>query len=629
MRYSFFTALLVLAIFAGTSMAQNVFVPLNVRKAYERQTRSYDGTPGSNYWQNHAQYTIRVKVLPKTRTLQGHETIVYFNESPDTLHQLVLRLYQDLYKKGNLRDWPISTADLTDGVSIDFLRIDRDTLRMETSEKGLRRYGTNVFLYPKHPIPPKGQVTLELKWQLLLPHKSNIRMGTYDSTSFFVGLWYPQMAVYDDIDGWDRLDYSGIQEFYNDFSDYDVRITVPQNFVVWATGLLQNPKEVLQPEILKRFRQAQRTSEVVHIVTPEDSARVTRAARDWNTWHFKALHVPDFSFATSDHYLWDAATIEVGKDPAHSVFISAAFKKEAENFRHAVEIARKSIVYYSDEMPAVPYPYPAMTVFNGAGGMEYPMMVNEGSPKAWSGMVHVTSHEIAHTYFPFMMGVNERKYAWMDEGWATMLPFDLQHRLAPEYDPIARTVQRYLRVAGSEYDVPMRVLTSAYGADTRDSYRNEAYNRPGIAYFLLEQMVGKKAFVKMMQEYIRRWQGKHPLPYDFFFTANNLLKEDLSWFWNTWFSGFGYPDLKLEKAQMKDGKLLLKVVKKGLLPVPIKLTIVYSDSSSDVLERSMRVWSKGQNAIELVTEPKKSVLEVKLGDAHIPDADDHDNLIRF
>jgi aminopeptidase N len=142
-------------------------------------------------------------------------------------------------------------------------------------------------------------------------------------------------------------------------------------------------------------------------------------------------------------------------------------------------------------------------------------------------------------------------------------------------------------------------------------------------------MVGKKAFVKMMQEYIRRWQGKHPLPYDFFFTANNLLKEDLSWFWNTWFSGFGYPDLKLEKAQMKDGKLLLKVVRKGLLPVPIKLTIVYSDSSSDVLERSMRVWSKGQNAIELVTEPKKSVLEVKLGDAHIPDADDRDNLIRF
>ncbi len=603
-------------------------IPVNLQKAYEKGTRSMDGRPGPAYWQNHSDYVINVKFDPATRTIDGHEKIIYYNESPDSLNRLVIRLYQDIFKKGNARDWAVSLEDLHDGVTISSLKIDGQEVALEENPD-LRRYGTNLMLRLTNKIAPKSKTQLEIDWQLTISKKSNIRMGTYDSTSFHIAYWYPQMAVYDDLEGWDTFNYTGGQEFYNDFCNYEVKIKVPRNFVVWATGRLQNVDEVLQNKFVKRYKKALTADEIIHVITEKDlqEGHIT-ADNEWNTFVYKAQHVPDFAFSTSDHYLWDLTSAKVAED-RERVLIGAAYKKESEDFYEVAEVARKSILFFSNEMPAYPFPYPSLTVFNGRGGMEFPMMVNDGSAKERSGMVHVTSHEIAHTYFPFMMGINERKYAWMDEGWATMLPFEFQAREAKGYDPIHRTVSRYIRVAGSEYDVPMIYPANIYGGQARFSYRNASYNRPGLAYYLLEQYLGRERFLNAMHEYIERWKGKHPMPFDFFFTFNDVVKEDLSWFFKPWFFEFGYPDLALQKINESDDSLLLKVVKKGNLPVPIKLTILYQDSSKTYLERSLAVWKTHLTDFEISVKKEKPILEIRLGDEHVPDLFTDDNKLKF
>ncbi|NOX87736.1 MAG: M1 family metallopeptidase [Calditrichaeota bacterium] len=628
-----FKAVVILLIFIFSAMAAEkpgLYMPLNLQKAYKNGTRSYDGEPGSAYWQNYSQYKIKVKLEPSTRILTGSETIVYHNESPDTLRRLVIRLYQDIFKKGNLRDWQVSSEDLHDGVQISKLLVDDKPVELKGKTTPVRRSGTNLFLKLEDSLPPGQSIELKFDWQVRLPHKSNIRMGTYDSTSFHVAYWYPQMAVYDDIQGWDSYNYSGLQEFYNDFSDYEVEITVPRGFVVWATGRLQNIDRVLEPEYKKRYQKALTSGEIVRVITETDlqKGEITKP-NEWNTWKYAAQGVPDFAFSTSDHYLWDLTSAVADSQTGRRVLIGAAYKSKSKDFYEVAEIAKKAILYFSTVMPGVPFPYPSLTVFNGQGGMEFPMMVNDGSSGELWGTIHVTSHEIAHTYFPFMMGINEQKYAWMDEGWATMLPFAFQQKEAPGYDPIKRTSDRYLNVAGTEFDIPMIVPTVVYGSHSRSSYRNASYNRSGIAYYLLKEMLGEKEFLKALQTYMERWRGKHPIPYDFFFTFNNATGEDLNWFWKPWFFDFGYPDLAL-KLKEKNGKnLLVEVQKKGLLPVPVYLKVVSADSSERVIQKSMRVWRDGKQAITIPVKADKKVLRIELGNAHIPDVKPDDNILKI
>ncbi len=623
-----FSVLIVLIGWQILWAGSTLYLPVNFKSAYEKGTRSYDGSPGPNYWQNHADYQIEVKFDPALRLITGHEKIRYYNQSPDSLDRLVIRLYQDLLKKGGARDWQVDPTDLHNGVQIKNLRVNGKLIELEENS-AVRRYATNLIVYLKEKLAPQSSIDLSLDWEVPIARHSNIRMGTYDSTSFHVAYWYPQIAVYDDIDGWDQYNYTGLQEFYNDFNNYDVRIKVPQNFIVWATGRLQNVKEVLQKTYQKRYQKALRSDSVIHVITEKDlqNGQIT-ANNTWNTFHYKAHSVPDFAFALSDHYLWDLTSVKVpGKK--ERVLVGAAYKKESEDFYEVAAVARKAITFFSETMPAFPFPYPSLTVFNGKGGMEFPMMVNDGSAATRSGMVHVTSHEIAHTYFPFMMGTNERKYAWMDEGWATMLPFDFQAQEAAGYDPIQRTVKRYLRVAGTEFDIPMIVPSIVYGGNSRGAYRNASYNRSGMAYYLLEQLLGREKFLKALHVYMTRWQGKHPIPFDFFFTFNSVLGENLNWFFRPWFFEFGYPDLALETVSENEQSVMVRVVKKGQLPIPVKLTVLYEDSSHFTLKKSLRIWQDGKTKFEVLIPKTKPVIEIKLGDEHIPDLVLENNVLHF
>ncbi|HGY56869.1 MAG TPA: M1 family peptidase [Caldithrix abyssi] len=605
----------------------SLYMPLNIQKAYKNQTRSWDGQPGPNYWINRSVYQIDVRFHPQQRLIEGEEQIVYYNESPDTLKEIVLRLYQDFFKKGNARDWSIGNTDLHNGVRLKAIAVNDSSLDLEAEESPIKRGGTNVTIPLSQPLLSGGRVHLAVNWSLTISDTVNMRMGTYDSTSFFIGYWYPQIAVYDDIDGWDRFNFSGMQEFYNDANDYDVRITVPAGFVVWATGVLQNAEDLFTDKILKRYKQARNSDAVVKIIRPDDLEEgQILESYDSTVWHYKAKRVPDFAFALSDHYLWDASSLVVDKETGRRTFIGAAYKESSKDFQEVALIARQSIDYFSNEMPGVPYPYPEMTVFNGKGGMEYPMMVNDGSTSKRSGTVHLTSHEIAHSYFPFYMGTNERKYAWMDEGWAVMLPFKLQHRLVETYDPIARNTATYERYAGHERELEMMTPSIVFGSNAfRPTYRTHAYNRPAQAYYFLQDILGDSLFSAAMKEYIARWHQKHPIPYDFFFTFDRVAGEDLSWYWKPWFFEKGYPDLAIKDVFEEEGNLQVLIQRIGNLPVPVNLVITYEDDSSRTLYKTARVWQNGDKGITIKLKNGKAIRRIELGSKHIPDVDKTNN----
>ena len=620
----FSLALLTTLAFAQKS---SLTIPLNVKNAIAKGTRTTDGKPGKNYWQNNSQYKIKAEFEPKTRTISGIETINYYNNSPDTLKQLVIKLLPDLYRKGNMRDFEIAAGDITQGVHAHGITVDGVEIKTDGSKNGSRREGTNLYLPLQKPIAPKSSAEIKMAWDFTLPRESNVRMGTYDSTSFFVAYWYPQMAVYDDIDGWDVVSYTGQVEMYNDFSNYDVELTVPKNFIVWGTGLFQNPSEVLSERISKRYEKAKSSDTVVKIIEEKDyhSGLVT-ADKEKITYKFKAEFVPDFVFALSDHYLWDGSSLIVDKSSGRKTFIDAAYKKESKDFYSVAELARKAIASFSTHIPGIPFPYLKMTVFNGEGGMEFPMMVNDSAEPELQGTVHLTSHEISHTYFPFYMGINEEKYAWMDEGWATMLPFDFQTENAPGYDPRTRNSKSFSEFAGNERDVPPMVLSYELRGP---SYRTASYRRPGAAYQFLRQLLGDELFLKCLHAYINSWNGKHPIPFDFFYAFSGAARQNLDWYFKPWFFENKYPDLSL-KAKTDGSGVRLTITNKGGLPLPVKVKFYYSDGSEEVIfDKTASEWKKGNSELSALVPVKKKVIKIELGNSRVPDVDLRDNIVEI
>ncbi|MGE5431254.1 MAG: M1 family metallopeptidase [Syntrophomonadaceae bacterium] len=605
--------------------SKGLYVPLNIKAAAEKQTRTLSsGMPGKNYWQNSSDYKIKASLDPKTRVLTGKETITYFNNSPDTLKELVIRLYQDIFRHESARDFPLGKTYLSDGMNIENLSVAGTEVNIKDN-KSVSRSGTNMTVKVPGKVMPKSSITVEVSWSFTMPNGS-FRMGTYGDSTFMVAYWYPQMAVYDDIDGWDRVDYSGTVEFYNDFSNYDVELTEPDGISVWATGELKNAEDILAEKYLDRIKLAKTSDKVVNIITKEDlSNKDIYRNKESHSWHFKAEHVPDFAFAMSSHYLWDGVSIEVDKNSHRRTFISAAYSPASKDFYGVAEISRKTVESLSFDLPGVPYPYPCLTVFNGEGGMEFPMMVNDGSMEKQSETVHVTSHEITHTYFPFYMGTNERKYAWMDEGWATMIPFDLQASMAPGYDPRDENAKDYASFAGREQDMP--IMTLSYMMKWA-SYRIASYRKPAVAYDMLRTLLGKEKFNNALREYISRWNGKHPGPYDFFNTFNDYLKTDLNWFWDKWFFEKGYPDLAIKEAKVEDNKLKLLITNEGAIPVPIVLNITWEDGQKVNIPRSAEVW-KDSNSVWIECGTSGKVKQIELGDPSIPDINKTNNYFEF
>lgn len=596
-------------------------------EAVQKGTRSMDGKAGPNYFQNRADYLIEASVDPETRQLRGSESIRYVNNSPDTLAEIVIRLYQDMYKPdpGFQRDDKLDESELTEGVNISRMVWNGRALSIKGSEKAFRRAGTNLFLTLPDPMLPGQKMELEIDWQFQIPNGHTVRMGTYGENAFFVAYWYPQIAVYDDVFGWDAFNYTGLQEFYNEFGNFDVRLTVPDDFLVWATGELRNPEAVLHDEPLARYRKAMTTDSVIKIVTKANyktGAVARKSANGKNTWHFQADNVPDFAFASCDYYYWDATSVEID---GRRVLVDACYKPQAKDFKEVAGFAAEIIEGLSTGMPGIPYPYPAMTIFNGeisGGGMEYPMMVNDASTFFKGFTFGLTAHEITHTYFPFYMGINEHRFAWMDEGWASMLPYDLIEKRGFKMMGPGMDVTSYASYALHKTEKPLMT----YSVDLKgNAYGVHAYSKPATAYNILRNLLGDEKFKAAMALYIENWNGKHPQPYDFFFSFNQAAGEDLSWFWGPWFFEALVPDLKIKSVNGNGRKVKVRIDNPNGVPLPIVLDFKLKSGKTEHYETTAAIWKDGETSVEIEIRLADKLKEVNLGASWIPDSDRSNN----
>lgn len=604
-------------IFSLQGVAQSLFVPKEIKAAYAKGTRSPDGRPGKNYWQNSAEYKIQASFDPETRLVTGVVNIEYINNSPDTLKQVWFKLYPNLYKKGSPRDSRIAPEDVSDGVSIDSLWVNGTWLQ----PRQIRIDGTNMMINGQI-LAPAQRTPFKIKYHYTLNKGSHRRTGEVEPSAAFVAYFFPRIAVYDDIDGWNRIPYTGNVEFYNDFCNFDVQITVPNRFLVWATGNLQNAGEVLQPKYQQRLQQAETGDEVVTIIDTTDLHENITTDRPFNTWHYKTEHVTDFVFATSDHYIWKSTSLVVNPVTGRRTRTDAVFNPKHLDYFEVVNDARKTVKAMSYRFPAWPFPYPHITVFDGLDQMEYPMMVNDNPVEDRAESIELTDHEIFHTLFPFYMGINETKYAWMDEGWATMgewlITPMIDSTIVDDYG-----VAPYEMNAGTEEDLPIATLSTQTSGT---AYFLNAYAKPAFGYLYVKDMLGDSLFIKALHHYIQQWQGKHPMPYDFFNSINEGAGRNLNWFWKRWFFDSGIPDLALTSIKRKSNHYEMLITSVGTKPVPIDIKLTFTDGSSSVVHRSVAVWERGNKTITINLPAKKKIRKAELTGIYNVDSNKSNNV---
>jgi hypothetical protein len=595
-----------------------LYIPLNIQKAFDKETRSTDGKPGKNYWQNFADYDLKIKFNPKTRLVEGTENIVYYNNSPDTLGKLIIRNYPDFFRRGVLRDYEVDPQDESEGLALEELIVNDETFDVAKNNSKFSRSGTNARIKCK-PILPHQKSKLEIKWHYTLNKGSHVRTGEIDDGSYFIAYSFPRIAVYDDTDGWDENKYLGTNEPYFDFGNFNSEITVPKNYVVWATGELQNADEVFQQEIVKKISAAKTSEKMVDIIdsTNLENKSVTTKNK-WNTFKFKVNNVSDFAFALSNHYLWQSSSMIVDSSTKRKTIINTVFNNEHKDYFSVHDFSRKTVEVMSFDFPGVPFPYPHITVFDGLDQMEYPMMVNDNPVKDRAEDVELTDHEIFHTLFPFYMGTNQTKYAWMDEGWATIAEWYISNKIdtsiIDEYG-----MDRVKASSGKDYDLPLIINST----ETKQSYFINAYPKPGLVYLYLKDMLGDELFRKSMQQYISEWNGKHPLPWDFFNSINNASGHDLNWFWQKWFYDFGSIDLGIKDMVKKDS---VTIVMKGNKPAPVYLNIEFTDGTKKQIHQSAMIWENGNKEVTIPINENKSIAKIILKNTYVPDVNEKDNV---
>lgn len=600
---------------APTSAASDtLYMPRTVREAIANGTRSLDGKPGPNYWQNHARYTMTMKVMPPDRTVRGSERITYMNNSPDTLSVLVIKLFLNIHKPGAPRNGGASADYLTSGVQIDSFAVNGESVPWVDSD----RYFTWQPVRLPTPLMPHDSVQLAFDWHYQISLESG-REGMIDSTTYYLAYFYPRVAVYDDYNGWDTMNFTDEQEFYSDFNDYDVTIQAPANYIVWGTGTLTNAKEVLQPEPLARYEASFESDTTIHVATKEDwQAKRVTVQQPVNSWHFTAKNIPDVAFNVSDHYDWDAASVIVDSSTRRRASVQAAFNDTAADYHHMVQFGRHALGWLSHNWPGVPYPYEKSTVVQGFADMEYPMMVNDGSTPDTVFSRFVVEHEMAHTWFPFFMGINETRYAFMDEGWATTFEYligqaDLGKERATNFYKQFR-VTGWINNPSPLMEVPIITPEDALvGA----AYGPNAYGKASLGYLALEDLLGDAMFRKVLHGFIERWHGKHPIPWDFFNTVNDISGRNLNWFWKSWYFDNSYIDLAVAGvAKTGTGYTVTLDNIGGMLP-PVDLIVKYSDGSSQTIHQTPAIWEANQKRAMVKIATKKSIESVSLGDGSV------------
>lgn len=603
---------------AQNSFAQELYMPRNIKKSYSSGVRSMDGKPGKNYWQNHGNYNIAMSVNADTKVVSGTETIVYENNSNDTLKNLRIRFVNNIHKKTSPRAVQNSDGFFTDGLTITALKIEGEVYKEDGKD-----WGTVGVVKMKKPMRPHSKITIDIDWNYPLSEVSG-REGQIDKTTFFVAYSYPRVSVFDDYNKWDDLPHASGQEFYNDFNDYTYSVKAPKNYVVYGTGDLLNPSEVLQPEFASRLEKSYITDEILHIANEQEmkSGVVTKQS-DWNVWKFEAKNITDVCFALSDHYLWDASSVLVDKKTNRRASVQAAYDIKGTDFVNSIKNNQYALDYFSNSWPGVPYPFSKMTAFQGFADMEYPMMCNDSQMGDPVFAQLVQDHEVAHTYFPFYMGINETRYAFMDEGWATTFEYLIgiaEHgkEAADKFYKEFR-VQEYIKDASAEEDQPIITMSSQL---SDSGYGNNSYGKASLSYIALKDLLGDDLFKKSLHAYMDNWNGKHPIPWDYFNSFNTASGKNLNWFFNNWFFTNNYIDLSVRNVD----KNIVSVANEGGFAIPFDVVITYQDNTKETLHQTPAVWESNQKLAKVILKNKKQIKSLALDGGIFMDATPLNNL---
>lgn len=589
--------------------------------------RTASGKPGSEYWQNYADYILEAKLDETNHMISGKVHISYTNNSPEDLDFVWLYLEQNRFTKtsrGTLTT-PVFgnrySGDVEGGFELTNIQLKSDGT---VSSKHIIS-DTRMQVFFDKPIKAQGgKADIEMDFKFKVPTKGMDRMGRLDvsnGTIYAIAQWYPRVAVFDDVVGWNTEPYLGAGEFYCEYGKFDVKITAPSNHVVVASGKLQNPDEVLSQEQQQRLESASKSDKTVFVVTEKEMSKAAKEKTSKiKTWHFKMENTRDVAWASSKAFIWDAARINLpeGKSAlAQSVYPKESAGKNA--WTRSTEFTKASIEFYSHTY--YPYPYDnAINVACGVGGMEYPGVSFCNYKSEGDDLWGVTDHEFGHNWFPMIVGNNERRYAWLDEGLNTFINhYSTVAFNNGEYSYSSAVNKPRSLIGYLTYNKRQGINTSPEIADDRN-LAYTAYYKPAAGLFMLrEYVIGAERFDYAFKSYIKTWAYKHPQPNDFFNHIENATGETLDWFWKGWFYGNGNIDVGISDVKKHDEGYVITVENKGDMPMPMVLQMIYKDNTTETVKLPVEIWFKANEWDYLLRTSKELRRVISDPDKMLPD----------
>lgn len=600
--------------------------------------RSASGEPGPKYWQNKADYSIQCTLSPETHSVSGEVTITYTNNSPDNLAFLWLQMDQNIYRSDS-RGTATTTqsggrwanAEFTEGYQIKEIEVlgENDGY---VPEKVVNDTRMQVWL--KEKLSTGKKVSIRIRYQFSIPEYGTDRMGRVNTRNgwiYEVAQWFPRLCVYDDIQGWNTLPYVGQGEFYLEYGDIEYSVTAPSDMIIAGSGELTNPQDCLTEEQWKRWQEARQSDKTVTLRGEKEvKDRKSRPAKPNCTWNFKIQHTRDVAWAASKAFVWDAAKINLpsGKPcMAMSVYPAESIKKDG--WQRSTEFVKGSIEHYSSKWFEFPYPM-AVNVAGIVGGMEYPGIVFCSYRAAGAGLWGVTDHEFGHTWFPMIVGSNERKYAWMDEGFNTFINGlsgeAFNHGEYAGQDELNEELAKYM------FNDKMDPLFTTPDVIAQTNLGFAAYYKPSVMLNALRNSVlGKERFDMAFREYVARWAFKHPTPWDFFHTMENVSGEDLGWFWrawvlNNWKLDIGLKDIKYPKNDTaKNASITIENLEQMAMPVTV--LVKETNGKEHKINLPVEIWQRS-GKYSFTVPSSSRISEVIIDpDKLLPDVNRKNNVI--
>jgi hypothetical protein len=576
------------------------------------EVRAADGQPGPKYWQNRADYQIAAKLNDQTNEVTGSEVITYTNNSPQKLDFLWMQLDQNLFKansRGSAIIPPSGSRNGTGGraaMADAGYKIKSVKLAGGSAELKYLINDTRMQVFLPQALAANGtQLKLSIEYSYIIPDYGSDRTGiqnTKNGKIFTVAQWYPRMYVYDDVMGWNALPYTGPSEFYLEYGDFDLNITAPANHIVVASGELVNPQEVYTAEQLKRWALAEKSEQTVVIRSASEvtDAASRPAGKKELTWHFKIKNARDAAWASSAAFIVDAAKMDLPSGKKSTAISAYPVESDGNGaWGRSTEYVKKSIEFNSQKW--FEYPYPAATAVAGVvGGMEYPGIVFCGSRSRKSSLWGVNDHEFGHTWFPMIVGSNERLYGWMDEGFNTFIntlttaDFNNGEYAGKKTD---------MQATGEALTRPTLEPVMSNPENLKESNNGVLlYFKPAVGLKLLrEQILGPERFDFAFKTYVARWAFKHPTPDDFFRTMENASGESLQWFWRGWFVNNWRLDVGVREVKYVSGDpskgSLITLDNLDKLAMPAILDIKLKSGKVERLNLPVEIWERNNSFV--------------------------------